>query len=898
MNNNDLLYTNKFIEDPNLHDISIEDQKRFRKFMEEKRKKQNKEMVISELKNGKEVSDLLNTNEYNIRDNNMNMGFLPKHSDKHMRSLLSGEMLQNSKQKRVTVPRSRVLNIDSRDRDLILYPYQNNFKIDLRKAYRNIRSIRLIALEFPNSDFGFKNTPESVKNVVFYWQNESDKLFSINNVGMTNSSYMYSAEINPGNYTATSLASEIQTRLNAVKRDFIDDDFEDINEDANLHSFTVSINDDTDILELTSLLFVVITDTNPISTTSGSGTITVIQSGHNFTDGETVIITGAKTTGGISSSVINGSHTATGVVGGTSFKVDVASSATSTVEGGGTTVSTGKPDSFKLFFGRFTDTPGQELGFALEDTSEDIISPDTNQFSISVLSVDGVTIGDPTTITSINHGLSVTDYIMFSGLVTAPTVLKNQVFQVLSVSTDGDSFTIDFETTNVDITTFKDATIRTNKITVSHIGSTRDAGSHGMNEYVPLSVSISSIVDDIDFKALITTAIEHNLETNDNVLLSGTTATDSGGSLDGVEKITKVSDTSFTIDISSINLSVTQGVGGITGITITSIVDDADGLALVTTNQEHKLQSGNLIHISNTLATYDTTPSTLETSVNGYYVITVLTSTTFNIKLPETKDINTVGAEGDINLDRSIVRFYRCEELGGIKPRFINNIDRIITRISTNSYSFLLDPENDTSFAITNVNGGGGDIIRISSHYHGFSGVQNNTSNGTLINRLISLEGENYCYITSQAIGSTMEDSSGVSNIFAKVLLNFSPGTVAFNSFITNPRIYDQEGPLKELSSIDLHVKIHNNINYEFNDIDYSLALEIVELVDIVPNSQFSAVRGVGDIDLVGTGIGSIGASSGEGNQIQQPIENKDWNTGQINDKVEFRESTFPSSGS
>jgi len=124
-NYNDLLYTNKFVEDPILRDISIEEQRRFRKYMEQKMDKQNKELVISELKNGKEVSDLLNTNEYNVKDNNMNMGFLPKYSDKHMRSLLSGELLQSNNTNntnRITVRRSRIINIYSRDRDLGKYP--------------------------------------------------------------------------------------------------------------------------------------------------------------------------------------------------------------------------------------------------------------------------------------------------------------------------------------------------------------------------------------------------------------------------------------------------------------------------------------------------------------------------------------------------------------------------------------------------------------------------------------------------------------------------------------------------------------------------------------------------------------------------------------------------------
>ena len=77
------------------------------------------------------------------------------------------------------------------------------------------------------------------------------------------------------------------------------------------------------------------------------------------------------------------------------------------------------------------------------------------------------------------------------------------------------------------------------------------------------------------------------------------------------------------------------------------------------------------------------------------------------------------------------------------------------------------------------------------------------------------------------------------------------------------------------------------------------MALEIIELVDIVPNSQFSAVRGQYDIDMVGTGIGSIGEGKvSSGGQDQNTLENQQKNTGMIKDDIEFRETTFPASGS
>ena len=979
MNHNDLLYTNTFFSDPNLIDNGIEQNEKFRQYYENKTERESQERAIRILNNQYEISDLINTNEYVPGKASNNMGFLPNYANQGTtRQNLTGNKSSLPTIKRVTVPRARVLNIDSRDRDLILYPHQNNFKISLRKVYRNIRSIRLISLEFPNSDFAFKTTPESLKNVVFYWSNKSDPILEENNYGMLNRRYIYNVEINPGNYSATSLTTEISTKMNSIRRD-------EENPNSSLHSFSVSINLDTDLLSMSSILLTNLED-DPLSVTNGSIIVTITQASHPHSVGDTIILTGATAVANHPRIGRNNRiYTVETIPSSDTFTVLLPFQARATVVGGGSNVQVGILDKFMLYFGRFTDTPGQELGFALEDTSSDI--PDTNQFSIKVRVVENITVGYPTTITSTDHGFITGDKVKFLDVNTTPVISNNTIFTVEYISTS--TFTIDFETTIADISTFSTSSIISNKITVQH-------PLHGLNQFLPSSVSITAVADESSFIARVTTATEHNLQTNDNAIISGC---DAVPDINGNNTITRIDDTSFTIEIGASTLS-TLGTTGVVGLTITAvsdnsiiivtsfnssftfeesaggglvsfnlteatyssatflvelaskldansvngytytvdlisnqiritttanftisvdtsssitgfivaatpaaithtatqpITDEEDNTAIITTNTSHGLQTGNVVSISDCDAVI-----TGSNNINEYFEIIRLSSTRFSIII--VGDVTTPGTTGDITLSRDSIRIYRCEKLGSIQPRFINNIDHIVTVLNTSSYSIELDEKEDDSYSTINVTAGGGDDIRVSSRFHGYSGEQTNTSDGSLINRLISLEGENYAYITSQIIGSTMEDSSGVTNIFGKLLLNFSPGTIAFNSFIENPRIFDDNGPLKELSEIDIKVKIHNDILYEFNDIDFSFALEIVELVDIIPNTQFSSVRGEYDVDMVGTGIGSLGRNanvgSGAGGQIGgtiQPIEQQDFKTGQVRDEVSFRE--FATSG-
>jgi hypothetical protein len=68
-----------------------------------------------------------------------------------------------------------------------------------------------------------------------------------------------------------------------------------------------------------------------------------------------------------------------------------------------------------------------------------------------------------------------------------------------------------------------------------------------------------------------------------------------------------------------------------------------------------------------------------------------------------------------------------------------------------------------------------------------------------------------------------------------------------FNTFLSNAKVYE-ETPLATLNEIEFQIRNNDGTIYNFNDIDYSFSLEIVEYIDILEESSFSSRRGVVDI--------------------------------------------------
>jgi hypothetical protein len=93
-----------------------------------------------------------------------------------------------------------------------------------------------------------------------------------------------------------------------------------------------------DITPLRSYTESPVTLTNPFDTTSGSAVINVNDTAHGLTTGDVALFSGAVAVGGISAELLNTNHVVT-VVGVDDYTITVSTTATSTVTGGGGTVS-------------------------------------------------------------------------------------------------------------------------------------------------------------------------------------------------------------------------------------------------------------------------------------------------------------------------------------------------------------------------------------------------------------------------------------------------------------------------------------------------------------------------------------------------------------------------------
>ena len=131
-----------------------------------------------------------------------------------------------------------------------------------------------------------------------------------------------------------------------------------------------------------------------------------------------------------------------------------------------------------------------------------------------------------------------------------------------------------------------------------------------------------------------------------------------------------------------------------------------------------------------------------------------------------------------------------------------------------------------------------------------------NTANGIVYRKQLFkpfiLSGKNYAYLVIKNIENNVNTSTkGINNVFAKLLLNGSPGYVLFSSFVSTPKEYI-DGLLKNLDKLDIQILDPEGELYEFNNSDFSFSLEIAEVIDIVEGTAVSSRTGSseGNIDL------------------------------------------------
>lgn len=336
----DLLSTNTFIPKPIVEDIPVDRNLEFREYY----------LRDLELQNESKINQIIETTKTLDIEDQLDSS-----------NVVSGTLPVGKGTEKSTTLRERIsiISIDSRDRDRSIYPKPNNFKIFLGRTYYNIKKVKLVSLEFPNTDAVINTT-----NYGVYWRNlqdiEDDILDDI-----TGDYPIYKTFLRIGSYTLATIQSEIKSKLGLIKRKNGIDDF---------HYFVINLDFETDISSFTSLYLQQLNN-DPLTTISGSGLIKITTpSAHGLVTGDSIYLIGAKTTNGISSTDLNGRHTIN-VISTTEFTFEITVAAIAAGNGGGNTCKVGKSAPYQLLFGDYTNTVASNLGFPLENSSERIDTP-------------------------------------------------------------------------------------------------------------------------------------------------------------------------------------------------------------------------------------------------------------------------------------------------------------------------------------------------------------------------------------------------------------------------------------------------------------------------------------------------------------------------------------------
>ena len=812
------------------------------------------------------------------------------------------------------------VSVDSRGRDKTLYPNPNNFNIFLDKTFYNVKKIKLISLEFPNTD-AVINT----NNNTIYWQNQEDIDNDIT-VSIKGITYypIYSTTLHIGSYTVTSLQTEITLQLNKIRRK--QGVYNGSLVTGAYHFFVVSLDINTDIVTFTSLIMTNLGN-NPLSTTIGSGLINVYAPAHGYSNNSNIYMYGLSQIAGITNTTLNGFHLIT-TINADNFSFQVNVQAASTTTGGGNICQSGKQAPFRLLWGDYNTTIAQNIGYPLEDSSQIIttnISSIQNFFQMTINTIQStgfiknynyigqqISIGYflnnifieyanyiITDIPGTNSVLvSVQDNITYLSLInnSYAVILKfgNNTFDIYSFENYTTStFLISCYTNhnylltdignNIILNNTSDPTITndtsydgtytilglpsTTTIVVPGVLGNINTHSNGNYGNIPCQnpittwiVYIQNIypnfilgIDGLYYTKIVTT-VSNKLYVGDyvffNNIITTPLITNSSHKIISINTM----DNSFLIQCNINNVDTTTIINntafigtGLISVSFPShsfntIISISNGnptsQIIIKTFTDNNIQTGDLVRLSNT--------QTIPSLDGGGYIATVISNDTFSIINPITPftsiSLPVDGYSGGnypiLGLNNNFY-LYGASDIGGISSLIINNtLYTVRDIIDINTFTFIIN----NTFA-TSIEQGGGSAIFISSLRHGFNGIQTNTKNG-LLNRSINLEGENYAFLTCPTLG-TIKSTGLVTNIFAKLILEQSPGYICSN-YISNPKIFDII-PLNKLEDFTFSVYYYNNSLYAFQDLDWSCTLEITEVVDEISGFNISSRRGIVD---------------------------------------------------
>jgi len=238
------------------------------------------------------------------------------------------------------------------------FPNSNHFKYSLGRNFRNVKKIRLLSSEIPNTEKMIKAYPTNKQNNILYWQNVEDG----NNI--------YQINITPGNYTINELATEIQNEILAIPRVNQANTNTDPKKIINLndHFATVSITQSSNIFQISYYTTVILSQAIKKSTyvyQDGFDRIIVAHPLHKLNAGDTILLQNVVSTEQIPDTAMNGTWVIESIIDENDYQIKLNKynkNTSTTVTGGGDAIRVLKPLQTRLLF-NLPGTIGTILGF-------------------------------------------------------------------------------------------------------------------------------------------------------------------------------------------------------------------------------------------------------------------------------------------------------------------------------------------------------------------------------------------------------------------------------------------------------------------------------------------------------------------------------------------------------
>ena len=364
--NESFMFNNTFVSPQVLaQDTGREFKTKFRRYYEEQEREEQQMQQVQVAEN-----DLLKRQAFHSASKVLSDPYSKADTTKNPYN----ESFENS---RYNKPLITPVHVASEDRDLVRYPIPNDYRIFLPRVFKNVKKIRLVSTEIPNTDQVVRDDPAEVKRAKNQRKMKCGELLNVANKNLywideedANEDYsclIYKACITPGNYVAETcecdertIQSEIEARVSEVNTF----------QESFPHQFIVTIDPQTNRVAILSINSITL-EVNPIASQAGTNILIITHPNHPFQVGDTATILGSGSVGGIPATTINGEHVVQDVVDENTYEIRVTTIASFTTEGGGANVTSGENRPFQALFSN-KDTIGEILGFPQQDSSEAI----------------------------------------------------------------------------------------------------------------------------------------------------------------------------------------------------------------------------------------------------------------------------------------------------------------------------------------------------------------------------------------------------------------------------------------------------------------------------------------------------------------------------------------------